>query len=103
MQVACLLTRGMVVAVMASVRNWRRVAKSMLRGCGGFGGVAVDRNRPQASELSGRCSLLKQRKIQSQSQRKGIVNGRRCLHIAQRTRIQSFRKTHCSGRPSRVT
>jgi hypothetical protein len=29
----------MAVAVMASVRNWRRVAKSMLRGDGWFGGV----------------------------------------------------------------
>jgi len=48
MQVACLRTRGMALAMLSSVRAWRRVARSMLRDCGWFGGVVLDGGQSQA-------------------------------------------------------
>ena len=51
MQAACLRTRGMAVAMLTSVRAWRRVAKSMLSGWSD-GGV-LDGSQPQASWVVG--------------------------------------------------
>lgn len=72
MQAACLRTRGMAVAMLTSVRAWRRVAKSMLREM--LGGLVMLCRLNSTSNLLnylGGSSLLKQRKCSHDPKGKG--------------------------------